>query len=196
MTGSEYQKLAMRTAKSGRMPTDSLMEGALGLAGEAGEVTDLIKKILCQGHLLDPALIAEELGDVMWYVALIAETIGETVDGIMLRNVQKLTLRYPDGFDESRSRERDKPRVLTLTEADLTEDGWYWVEISEEWQEDGLYHMRLDEIETGMEGETVCFSFDTPSRYQVLLPDEYNKTWRIWDRRTTDEERGKAMWDD
>lgn len=194
MTGSEYQKLAMRTAKSGRMPTDNLMEGALGLAGEAGEVTDLIKKILCQGHLLDPALIAEELGDVMWYVALIAETIGETVDGIMLRNVQKLTLRYPDGFDESRSRERDKPRVLTLTEADLTEDGWYWVEISEEWQEDGLYHMRLDEIETEMEGESVYYSFDTPSRYQVLLPDEYNKTWRIWDRRPSYDEMGKEAW--
>lgn len=104
MTGSEYQKEALRTASG--MIYDRhgmLMNGALGLCGESGEVADIVKKATFQGHKLDEAHIAEELGDVAWYLAIAAHAIGYTLDDIFKMNVEKLRKRYPDGFEVERS---------------------------------------------------------------------------------------------
>ena len=106
MTGFEYQKLAMRTSNK-ELSTDAhLMNGALGLAGEAGEVADLMKKSFMQGHWLNYAHVAKELGDVLWYIAETATAIGYTLDEIMQMNIDKLKARYPDGFDTERSTHR------------------------------------------------------------------------------------------
>lgn len=103
MTGNEYQKLAMRTA-NGRC--FNLANAGLGLSGEAGEATDIIKKHLFHGHILCPEHLAKELGDVMWYVALNATLIGYDLDGIMQMNIDKLKARYPEGFSEYDSQHR------------------------------------------------------------------------------------------
>lgn len=102
MTGNEYQLAALRTTG-----TDDnaalLVNGVLGLCGETGEVADLVKKFEFQGHQLDPQKLAEELGDVAWYLAVTASAIGFDLDSIFQMNIDKLRKRYPDGFDAERS---------------------------------------------------------------------------------------------
>lgn len=102
MTGNEYQLAAMRSS-SVNGPYELIHAGALGLCGESGEVADHVKKYLFQGHDLDKDHIAEELGDVLWYVATTAQGIGYGLDTIMQMNVDKLLERYPDGFESARS---------------------------------------------------------------------------------------------
>ena len=103
MTGNEYQKLAMRTANE---ECFNLANAGLGLSGEAGEATDIIKKYLFHGHGLCPEHLAKELGDVMWYVALVATLIGYDLEGVMQMNIDKLKARYPEGFDPEKSQHR------------------------------------------------------------------------------------------
>lgn len=64
LTAAEYQVAAMRTSKDKLTIRDHVLNGALGLFGEGGEVADIVKKAYMQGHPLDKAHIAEELGDV------------------------------------------------------------------------------------------------------------------------------------
>lgn len=108
MTGNEYQKLAMRTSNKELSPDYHLINGALGLAGESGEVADLVKKNWMQGHVLDLDHIAKELGDILWYVAETATAIGYDLDTIMHMNIEKLKERYPDGFSSERSQHREE----------------------------------------------------------------------------------------
>lgn len=72
--------------------------GALGLAGETGEVIDLIKKHLYHGIPLPVEKIALELGDVLWYIRYIADTIGADLEIVARMNDKKLSERYPNGF--------------------------------------------------------------------------------------------------
>lgn len=106
MTGNEYQEAAMRTANKKLMPTELAMNGALGLCGESGEVADLFKKYMFQGHALDVEHVAKELGDIAWYLAITANAIGYDLDTVLEMNVAKLKARYPEGFEVSRSTNR------------------------------------------------------------------------------------------
>ena len=54
-----------------------------------------------QGH--EEPDVEEELGDVLWYVAMIAKLIGSDLETVMFRNIEKLRERYPDGFEVERS---------------------------------------------------------------------------------------------
>lgn len=102
MNINEYQELAMRTASS-QSKKDLILNGVLGLSGETGEVADHIKKHLFQGHDLDQDHLIEELGDICWYIAIMAEGLGIDLEAVMQRNIDKLKKRYPDGFDPERS---------------------------------------------------------------------------------------------
>lgn len=102
----EYQRLALRTAGAHPTTEDALKCWALGIAGEAGEVADLVKKALYHGHGVDRAKIGRELGDELWYVAVAANALGFTLAEIAQMNVDKLRERYPDGFSQDRSRQR------------------------------------------------------------------------------------------
>lgn len=103
---NEYQELAMRTSNKFLISDYRLINGALGLAGEAGEVCDLIKKHIMQGHPLDAEHVALELGDICWYIAEAATAIGYDMETIMEMNIEKLMKRYPDGFDTEKSLHR------------------------------------------------------------------------------------------
>ena len=108
MEANEYQRAAMRTASGMNYQHHGmLLNGALGLCGEAGEVADIVKKATFQGHDLDMVHIAEELGDVAWYLAVAAEAIGYDLNTIFELNVEKLKRRYPEGFDSERSIHRE-----------------------------------------------------------------------------------------
>lgn len=105
---NEYQKLAMRTASGMNYEHHGmLMNGALGLCGESGEVADIVKKATFQGHDLDTDHVAKELGDICWYIAVSATAIGYDLETIMQMNIEKLKKRYPNGFSSERSQHRE-----------------------------------------------------------------------------------------
>lgn len=104
MNFNEYQKLALRTANKDK---DLVINAALGLAGESGEVADLIKKHLFQGHELNKEKIVDELGDILWYIAIMAEGLGVEMEVIPTHNIDKLRKRYPNGFEAERSINRE-----------------------------------------------------------------------------------------
>ena len=108
MTINEYQKLAMTTLNPELSEKDVLINGVMGLCGESGEAIDIVKKWLAQGHELDKEKLAKELGDICWYVAETATALGLSLEDIMAANIEKLKLRYPEGFDANRSIYREK----------------------------------------------------------------------------------------
>lgn len=94
---------ALRTASGMNEQYPRILNGVLGLAGESGECIDMVKKHLFQGHELDKEHMAKELGDIAWYLAVAADSIGYDLESIMQMNVDKLMKRYPDGFDVDKS---------------------------------------------------------------------------------------------
>lgn len=103
MTFEEYQQEMKRTASQFEISNENLCLGGMGIAGEAGEVADYIKKVVFHSHELSKEKLAEELGDVMWYIAYLSEVIGYSLSEIADINSNKLRKRYPDGWDEKRS---------------------------------------------------------------------------------------------
>ncbi len=126
LTEHFYVQEILRTYAGSDEARDKLCLGALGLAGESGEVVDQVKKFIYQGHEIDRAKMRDELGDVLWYFALICHATGSTLKEVMRGNVEKLRRRYPQGFAVERSiwREEAIPAVYTASseELDLEED--------------------------------------------------------------------------
>ena len=90
---SEYQEEAAKLiSPEGRK--DMLRCAALGLCGESGECADIIKKTDYMGHPLDPVHLREELGDVLWYVSMMAEGLGISLADVAAYNLDKLHKRY------------------------------------------------------------------------------------------------------
>ena len=102
-----YQYAATRTLPPHLALKDKLTMLALGLSGESGEVADLIKKHCYHGHALAVDHVVRELGDVLWYLACMADVLGVSLAHVAETNISKLKERYPDGFSEERSRQRD-----------------------------------------------------------------------------------------
>jgi NTP pyrophosphatase (non-canonical NTP hydrolase) len=94
------------TSLSAESPRGFLAAMALGVAGEAGEVADLVKKHVAHGHELSREKLTKELGDVMWYLAALARLAGIDLSEVATENARKLRARYPDGFSEERSKNR------------------------------------------------------------------------------------------
>lgn len=90
---SQYQSKANETAI---FPKEvALSYVTLGLVGEAGEIANKVKKVIRDGRSTDG--IADELGDVLWYLAVLAETLGEDLGQIADKNLQKLASRKERG---------------------------------------------------------------------------------------------------
>lgn len=103
MTPNEYQQLAKRTLID--VPTQPLTPeetmiiwNVIGLAGEAGEVADYLKKGIFHRHGYDADVVREELGDLLWYVAGLCTQLGFSLEDVMQGNIDKLKARYPGGF--------------------------------------------------------------------------------------------------
>lgn len=103
MEANKYQELAMKTLNPNLNKKDVLINSVMGLCGESGEAIDLVKKHLAQGHPLDVNKMIEELGDVAWYLAEAATALNVSLDEILNKNIEKLSNRYPDGFNENNS---------------------------------------------------------------------------------------------
>ena len=107
MSINEYQKLAMTTLNPKLDKKDVLINGVMGLCGESGEVIDIVKKHLAQGHELDREKIIKELGDVAWYMAEIATVLDVELEDVLVQNIEKLKKRYPEGFSTEKSVNRE-----------------------------------------------------------------------------------------
>lgn len=103
MTINEYQQLAMRTLNPELSRKDMLINGVMGLCGEAGEAIDVVKKHLAQGHALDREALISELGDVAWYLAETAHALDITLEDVLQENIDKLRARYPQGVETEKS---------------------------------------------------------------------------------------------
>lgn len=102
-----YQLDVLKYAPDYQHYMPNVLYAAIGMCGEAGEVSELVKKYAYHGHTIDTEHLARELGDVLWYVSYMAHLFGYPLGKIMVMNQDKLAKRYPDGkFDEERSRNR------------------------------------------------------------------------------------------
>ena len=106
MTINEYQKLAMTTLNKELSQKDILINGVMGLCGESGEAIDIVKKYLAQGHELDREHLIKELGDIAWYLAEVATVLDVDLEEVLVRNIEKLKARYPEGFSVEKSLNR------------------------------------------------------------------------------------------
>lgn len=121
MTGKEYVELAMRT-NDGRckerlqskidsnmlVDISEVLNVSLGLSGEVGELNDMVKKFIYHGTPMDEAHFKKEMGDILWYLALMCHACGYDLDTIMEMNIDKLKARYPEGFDIHKANNRQK----------------------------------------------------------------------------------------
>lgn len=127
MNGKEYQGLAMRTNDGNAtlrlsnmvdnhmddpgIDIGGIFNGCLGLSGEVGEFNDMVKKWVFHEKPLDVEHAQKEIGDVLWYVAMICHSFGWDMDAIMQQNIDKLKARYPEGFDVDKSAHRKEGDV-------------------------------------------------------------------------------------
>ena len=124
MTGNAYQRHAMRTNdemstarlelsidKNSKYDMGGIVMATMGLSGEVGELNDMIKKWIFHKSDMDITHAKKELGDIMWYIACMAESFGWSLDEIMRMNIDKLKARYPDGFNIDRANQRNESDV-------------------------------------------------------------------------------------
>lgn len=104
----EFQKRSTRTMNTELDFTMSALNMCCGLSGETGEVVDLLKKVIFQGHKTDQKKLAEEIGDVFFYLVNLCTLYGLNAEEVIEANYNKLLKRYPEGFDKERSVNREK----------------------------------------------------------------------------------------
>lgn len=127
MNPKEYVKHAVVTESNnyaeigGRLAeTQSirLLHAAIGLCTEAGEIQDALKKSLFYGKPLDTVNLKEEIGDIMWYVALACDALGADLGEIMGTNIAKLKARFGDKFTAHAALNRDLETERKILESD------------------------------------------------------------------------------
>lgn len=101
MTFDEYQKTSRQTALYPGILGKNFVYPTLGLVGEAGEIAEKVKKVFRDnnGEMTEErrAVIAGELGDVLWYLAQIATELDLSLDTIAAENINKLLSRKERG---------------------------------------------------------------------------------------------------
>lgn len=95
MEFNEYQVAANRTLYGNEQV---LTNCALGLAGESGQLIDLVKDYTFKGKDLDREKLVAEMGDVLWYLSQIAQWADVPFDEVAQNNIDTLNRRYPNGF--------------------------------------------------------------------------------------------------
>lgn len=100
MNPERYQRLAEHTEKP--LPQAGRLQHAiLGITSEAGELADTVKKHVIYGQPLDTANLAEEVGDIMWYIALLCNAAGLHLGSCLGENIVKLQKRYPEKYTDA-----------------------------------------------------------------------------------------------
>lgn len=109
----DHQEFALARFKDMGSFNASLMHSCVGVAGEGGEVLDLAKKVWVYGKPLSEEMrqkFIEEIGDMMFYEAVLLAQLGIHPDQVRAANVAKLLKRYPEGYSDAAAQARaDKP---------------------------------------------------------------------------------------
>lgn len=130
MTPGKYEELAMRsqanqitilerlTSHSCRRWDMQLINGVIGLSDEVGELNSCVKKHVEYGQPLDTTNIQEEVGDCLWRLVQICQAIGYSLEQAMIHNIEKLKVRYPNGYTDYQAAEENRDRA---TEREILE---------------------------------------------------------------------------
>lgn len=119
MNSKEYIELAKKTESNDHKPiverlsqdkTVRILHAAMGVSTEAGELLDAVKKYVYYGKKLDETNLFEEVGDVFWYLAILADELGFDFETAMQKNIAKLQARYGAAFSAERAQVRNLER--------------------------------------------------------------------------------------
>jgi len=98
-----------------------LLHAIMGCETEVGEMMDAIKRTIFYGKELDIVNVKEELGDLLYYVALAMHACGTSFEEVMKANHAKLKARYPDGFSKVRASERNLAEERKVLEDNMVD---------------------------------------------------------------------------
>ncbi len=113
MNAKQYIKLAKNTEskkykfKALNKITPRIEHGVMGAVTEAGELMDIVKKSKIYGKKFDKIHMIEEIGDLMWYLAILCDDLGISFEKVWDKNIKKLKVRYPDKFSKKNAIKRD-----------------------------------------------------------------------------------------
>ena len=88
-----------------------ITHATLGICAEGGEFTEVVKKCVFQGKPMDGHTqyhLKGELGDIMWYISHVCIALDTSMEDVIYMNIEKLEMRYPDGFESFRSENRSE----------------------------------------------------------------------------------------
>lgn len=126
MNSANYINDAIKTESNDFTAMDSrlkenglkrLLHAGIGLSTESGEFLDALKKHIFYGKELDRVNLAEELGDLFWYMAIVDDELGIEFESVMERNIQKLKARYGEKFSEEKAENRDLESERSILDA-------------------------------------------------------------------------------
>jgi len=101
----EYQDICKKTALKFKDKEKEILTWGLGMAGEAGDVAGCIKKTFT--HKNDQRTgIRENIGDTLWYMAMICNYFNWNFDEVLEENIQKFKKRYPQGFTQKKAKRK------------------------------------------------------------------------------------------
>ena len=94
----------------------NLLHAAMGISTEAGELMDAFKRKIFYGKELDVVNVKEEVGDLMWYVAILLRELDLDFHELLQLNIDKLRARFPDKFTETDALQRDLDKERAILE--------------------------------------------------------------------------------
>ncbi len=150
-----YQTSVLRTYAGTAKPLDKLTLAVFGLAGESGEVVDHIKKVIYAKHPIDFVHLAEELGDILWYLVLACDAIGYSLQDVMQMNVEKLRK------DELFSASYDLPAIQ---QRELDHDCYL-----HKWTDQEVTERYIKEMTTLKQGNAAIRRGERPKKYANTL---------------------------
>ena len=121
----EYKDFVKSRMKSMDTLQDDLLHMTLGIAGESGELVDAVKKYWAYGKPLNVNNVIEELGDLLFYIQGMLSTVTrqgalapETLEDLIITNMDKLSKRYPTGYSDAAAIARADKEELTSPDCD------------------------------------------------------------------------------
>ena len=108
-----YEVIAQRLSDKGMI---RILHSALGVSTEAGELLDAVKKHVYYGKELDKVNLFEEVGDLFWYLAILADELGFSFEDAMKKNNEKLEARYGKRFSSDKAIDRNLEKERSILE--------------------------------------------------------------------------------
>jgi NTP pyrophosphatase (non-canonical NTP hydrolase) len=93
-----------------------LLHASMGMSTESSEFVDTVKKTIFYGKSLDKVNLIEEMGDILYYIAMACNVLGTDFETVMERNIAKLKARYPEKFTEELAENRDLEKERAILE--------------------------------------------------------------------------------